>query len=135
MSESKAIQADPGSPHHIALGAQDPERVGEFYTAHLGAHVLTTHRTPEGEVRSIWLTFGTSPLVLMLERTVAPQRPRVQEVEAGLFLLVLFFPQPQRTLVEAALEAAGVLLDSRTKFTSYTRDPEGNRVGLSSYVF
>ena len=48
--------------------------------------------------------------------------------------LVAFTIAPDiRALVLARLAAAGVPVESSTDFTLYVRDPDGRRIGLSSY--
>ena len=134
-NESKGTTISPQGVHHVALGAHDPASLCAFYTRCLGAKILKTHRHPDGTIRAIWLTFGPSPMVLMLEATAAARRPPHQGVEAGFFLLALAFSEAARGEAERQLQAEGFAIEDRTEFTSYTRDPEGNRVGLSSYQF
>lgn len=116
--------------HHIALGARDVERVAAFYRDQLGLREVNRHHEPGGQLRSIWLDLGGP--VLMIERTDAPSR-RVKGVGAGPFLLALAAEAEEWATLEGSLAASGVLVDSRTKFTTYVRDPEGNRVAISSY--
>ena len=54
-------------------------------------------------------------------------------VGAGLFLLALRATPSERRALEARLSAAGIAVESRTDFTSYFRDPEGNRFAISHY--
>jgi hypothetical protein len=39
----------------------------------------------------------------------------------------------ERERAERVIEAAGAVIEARTEFTSYARDPEGNRVAISHY--
>lgn len=116
--------------HHIALGARDVERVAVFYRDLLGLRELDRHFEPGGRLRSVWLDVGGP--ILMVERTEEPAR-RVPGVGAGLFLVALAAEPAERAALERSLAAHGVLIDSRTEFTIYFRDPEGNRVAVSSY--
>lgn len=116
--------------HHIALGARDVARVAAFYRDLLGLREVGRHFEPGGPLRSIWLDLGGP--VLMIERTAEPA-PRVEGVGAGPFLLALAAAPAERAALERSFAAQGVLVDSRTEFTTYFRDPEGNRVALSSY--
>ena len=117
--------------HHLALGARDVEGVAAFYRDLLGLPEASRHHESGGRLRSIWLDLGGP--VLMVERTDEPPR-LIRGVGAGLFLLALAAAPAERAALERSLAAAGVLVDSRTKFTTYVRDPEGNRVAVSSFA-
>ncbi|HEY5998476.1 MAG TPA: VOC family protein [bacterium] len=118
--------------HHLALGAQDVERIAAFYRDLLALPEVARHRLPDGTLRSVWLDLGGA--VLMIERTAEPPR-RVADVGAGLFLLALACAAERREAWERSLTSAGVRIEGRTEHTSYFRDPEGNRVAISSYPF
>jgi catechol 2,3-dioxygenase-like lactoylglutathione lyase family enzyme len=116
--------------HHIALGARDVERVAAFYRDLLGLPEVARHHAPGGSLRSIWLDLGGP--VLMIERTDAPLRT-VSGVGAGPFLLALACSPAECDACELALAVGGVVVESRTGHTRYFRDPEGNRVAVSSF--
>jgi catechol 2,3-dioxygenase-like lactoylglutathione lyase family enzyme len=116
--------------HHVALGASDPGLVAAFYRDRLGLREVARHHEPGGRLRSVWLDLGGP--VLMIEATAEPPRP-VRGVGAGPFLLALGCAPGERDALERSLAGAGVVVESRTAHTIYFRDPEGNRVGLSSY--
>jgi catechol 2,3-dioxygenase-like lactoylglutathione lyase family enzyme len=116
--------------HHLALGARDLERVATFYRDLLGLREVRRHHDPGGRLRSIWLDLGGP--VLMIERTEEPAR-RVLGVGAGPFLLSLAVEPSDRVALESSLAASGFPVEARTEHTVYLRDPEGNRVALSSY--
>ena len=116
--------------HHLALGARDIERIAAFYRDLLGLREVSQHHEPGGRLRSIWLDLGGP--VLMIERTEEPAR-LVQGVGAGPFLLALAAAPSERSVLEKSLGASGFPVDSRTEHTIYLRDPEGNRVAISSY--
>lgn len=117
--------------HHLALGTRDVERLARFYRVAFGLLEVKRHMGAAGELRSIWLDLG-GPL-LMIESSAAPDRARVEGVGAGLFLLALRVSISERASLEQGLEALGAPIESRTQFTSYTRDPDGNRVAVSHY--
>jgi glyoxylase I family protein len=77
---------------------------------------------------SIWLDAGGT--VVMLERS-APGEVRLQDSSME---LVCFAVEPSGcdAILERVLEA-GVAIESRTAFSVYFRDPDGRRVGLSSW--
>jgi predicted enzyme related to lactoylglutathione lyase len=116
--------------HHLALGARDVARVAEFYQAAFGLQFDREHRKDDGTLRSIWLRTGS--LLLMIEHTEVPTR-RVDGVGRGPFLLAFTISASEREGVEALLELLGAPIESRTDFTSYARDPEGNRIAVSHF--
>lgn len=117
--------------HHVALGANDVERVAAFYREVFELSESARHSHPDtGVLRSVWLDLG-GPL-LMIEHT--PQPPRKPEgIAAGPFLLAFRVTLSDRQRLETLLETRGHPIEARTDFTSYTRDPEGNRVAFSHY--
>lgn len=117
--------------HHLALGTPDVARLSLFYRDVLGLRELVRHDHADGSLRSVWLDLGGS--VLMIEHTTEPAPRRVDGVGAGLCLLALTVSLEQREQVEQRWLAAGAAVESRTEWTSYARDPDGNRVALSAY--
>ena len=117
--------------HHLALGTQDVARLARFYRDVLELPELTRHLHTDGTLRSVWLDLGGP--VLMLEAT--QEAPRVViGVGSGPFLIALSVAPALRPAFEARLQAAGSEIESRTEWTSYARDPDGNRIALSSYT-
>jgi catechol 2,3-dioxygenase-like lactoylglutathione lyase family enzyme len=116
--------------HHVALGARDVELVAAFYRDLLGVPELVRRHEPGGRLRSVWLDLGGP--VLMIELTGEPPR-YVEGVGAGPFLLALARQPAERDALERSLTMAGFPVESRTRHTIYFRDPEGNRVAVSSY--
>lgn len=106
------------------------ERVAAFYREVLGLSEIARHADETGALRSIWLDLGGA--ILMVERTNEPPR-RVDGVGAGPFLIALAVEPAAREALERALEAAGSPIETRTRHSSYARDPEGNRVAISHY--
>jgi len=118
------------SLHHIALGARDLELVAAFYRDRLGLREIGRRHESGGQVRSIWLDLGGP--ILMIELTGESPRP-VRGVGAGPFLLAFAKRPSERDALEMSLAEAGFPVESRTEHTIYFRDPEGNRVAVSSY--
>jgi glyoxylase I family protein len=116
--------------HHVAVGSADVERLAAFYHELVGLPELARHLDAGGELRSIWLDLGGS--VLMIERTTEPPHA-VAAVGAGPFLLAFRVSPAERERLEGALIAKGHVVESRTAFTSYSRDVDGNRVAFSHY--
>lgn len=117
--------------HHIAIGARDVEGVARFYREVFELPEDRRHHYDDGRIRSVWLRMGTS--VLMIEETPDAPRARVDGVGAGPFLLAFAVSGAERAGLESRLERAGAPIDDRTGYTSYARDPEGNRVAISCY--
>lgn len=116
--------------HHLALGAHDVEEVARFYREVLGLIEERRHHSEDGALRSIWLDLGGARL--MVEATAA-ERPRVEGIGAGPFLIALSGTEEQRMAFEEKLAQVGSGVEDRTAHTSYGRDPEGNRVAVSTY--
>jgi glyoxylase I family protein len=111
--------------HHLALRARDVAVTERFYVSVLGLEVVA-RRDERG---SVWLDAGG--VVVMLERAEGDGEP---PIPAGTRELVAFavdhLPSWRRRLAEA-----GVDIEGETPHTLYVRDPDGRRVGLSTYVF
>jgi catechol 2,3-dioxygenase-like lactoylglutathione lyase family enzyme len=119
----------PAGLHHVAIKAADPERVAAFYRDVLGLPELARHALPDGSLRSVWL--GCGEAILMVERAVAAgSGPRdFSEDPPGLHLVALRIAPEDRDAWRARLAVV-----HETAHTLYVQDPEGNRVGLSTYV-
>jgi glyoxylase I family protein len=116
--------------HHLALGTNDVARLTRFYIDVLGLREVKRHLHADGSLRSVWLDLGGS--LLMIEPTDEPPR-KVVGVGAGPFMIAVAVLLEERPAFEARLEAAGSVVESRSEFTSYARDPDGNRIALSAY--
>jgi glyoxylase I family protein len=116
--------------HHVALGARDVATVAAFYRDLLGLGEIRRQAGERGSLRSIWLGIGDG--ILMIEQTNQPSRV-VDGVGAGPFLIALRVSPSERGVLEAELASHGHPVESRTLYTSYFRDPEGNRVAVSHY--
>ena len=109
--------------HHLALRTRDLPRLVEFYT-----HVLALPLVRETAGYSVWLRAGEA--FVMLEQA-GDDEPAVP---AGSRELVAFaVTAAGRDAVRERLAARGVALDGETGFTTYFRDPDGRRVGVSTY--
>jgi len=118
--------------HHLAIQCTDLERCERFYRDLVGLTVARRWPAEDGRDRSVWLTIGDG--FLALERAGEPPRAEAwSSPQPGLHLVALRIAPQARAAVEAKLAAGGVEVVHRTRFTLYVRDPEGNRVGFSSY--
>jgi glyoxylase I family protein len=109
--------------HHLALRTRDLARLATFYVDLLGLRIL---KNDAG--RSVWL--DAEGAIVMLERA-GEGEPVVPE--GGLELVAFAIEPGSRGRFEAELAARGILIEARTAFTLYVRDPDGRRVGLSHY--
>lgn len=110
--------------HHLALRTADLPRLERFYVEALGLAVI---QRPDGD-RSVWLDAGGT--IVMLERSDEGEPP----IPAGSKELVAFTVAPEtRAFCIERLAGAGVPVEATTKYSIYVRDPDGRRVGVSSY--
>ena len=116
--------------HHLALGSSRVERLAEFYRDVFGLPEVARHHDERGALRSVWLDLGGA--WLMIEHSEQPARV-VTGVGSGLFLFSLRVSVAERSHFERLLEQRGHAIESRTVFTSYARDPDGNRFAFSHY--
>lgn len=109
--------------HHLALRTADVRALADFYIDMFAMSVVR-----DALPRSLWLGLGGCA-VLMIEVRETGEPTLV----AGSMELVAFrVDDTQREQVRAKAMAAGCF-DGETRFTVYLRDPDGRRVGVSSY--
>jgi hypothetical protein len=104
--------------------------LARFYIDVLELREVTLHLHPDGSLRSVWLDLGGA--LLMIEPTTEPSR-MVVGVGAGPFLIAVAVSADERPRFEALIETTGAEIESRSEFTTYARDPDGNRIALSAY--
>jgi catechol 2,3-dioxygenase-like lactoylglutathione lyase family enzyme len=120
--------------HHVAIQCADLGRSEAFYREVLGLPVLRRWPREGGGDRSVWLSLGEGDEFLALERADEPAVPAPwRDGKAGLHLVALRIASSERRAWEDRLEAAGVLVVHRTRWSIYFHDPEGNRIGLSHH--
>lgn len=109
--------------HHLAFRTADLERLEQFYVGALGLAVIKRQ-----ESRSVWLDAGGVIVMLELRAEGEPATNAASQE------MVAFAVDPgTRALQTARLERAGATIEGSTDFTLYVRDPDGRRIGLSSY--
>ncbi len=109
--------------HHLAFRTGDLRRLEMFYVGALGLAVVRRQ-----EERSVWLDAGGAFVMLELREPGEPPYPAAAQE------LVAFAIAPEtRALHTERLGKAGVAIEASTEFTLYVRDPDGRRIGLSSY--
>lgn len=112
--------------HHVAIQVRDLERAAAFYGDLLGMAEL--RRQPH----AIWL--DADGTIVMLERCVGSDPPDTWRSDrAGLHLLAFTIDPDARTTLRLRLENAGHAVEQETDFTFYVRDPDGTRLGFSSW--
>ena len=131
--------------HHLALRVKDPERSARFYGGLLGLPELRRHLGEDGTPRAVWLALGDA--VLMLERSLLPPGPAAGSAHV---LVLAAAPDDGADGADGAdgddvkdgldpwarrLAAAGVAISERTAFTLYFQDPDGHRLGVSTFRF
>ena len=107
--------------HHVAIGVKDPELMLRFYLQLPEMIEETRYCRENGSLRSVWLRLADG-ILLMLEQSEA----------GGPRALVFKMPDraEHRKIVYDLFKQHG---DGRTDFTLYIKDPEGNRLGFSSW--
>lgn len=109
--------------HHLAFRTGDLERLERFYVDALGLAVIRRN-----EARSVWLDAGGAIVMLELREDDEPA------IDPASKEMVAFAVEPEtRALRIDRLARAGVTVEAATDFTLYVRDPDGRRIGLSSY--
>lgn len=110
--------------HHVAMRTHDLARLERFYVSVIGLRVL---RRDDGR-GSVWL--DASGPVVMLERAAHGEAT----VSAGTNDLVSFAVDDLAAWRDS-LGEAGIAIEAKTDHTLYFRDPDGRRVGVSTYRF
>jgi catechol 2,3-dioxygenase-like lactoylglutathione lyase family enzyme len=109
--------------HHLAFRTANLDRLERFYVDALGLAVVR-----RDEARSVWLDAGGALVMLEMRGHDEPAPP------SGSKELVAFTVDPgSRAVLVDRLERARVEIEATTEFTLYVRDPDGRRIGLSSY--
>ena len=123
--------------HHLAVVVRDLERAEAFYGGVLGLAVARRWSDEAGAPRSIWLTLGGGAF-LAVERA-SPSAPARGGSTGdagpapGWHCVAFGIARDQREALRARLAEAGFPVERESPFTLYTRDPEGNLIGLSHY--
>jgi catechol 2,3-dioxygenase-like lactoylglutathione lyase family enzyme len=109
--------------HHLALRTPDVSRLVTFYRAWFGLDVAR-----DAAPRAVWLALD--PMAVLMIEQAQPGEPGIPG--GSLELLALALSSEERAALRERLVRAG-LLEAETQHTLYFRDPDGRRVGVSSY--
>ena len=109
--------------HHLALRTADPAALARWYAALFGLAVTREQPGP-----SVWLALDDA--ALMIERA-DPAEPRIPPGTMEFWALRV--DAAGRDAFVERCARAGVLVEHRTAFTVYVRDPDGRRVGVSCF--
>ena len=123
----------PPRVHHLAVQVRDLAQAEAFYVGVLGLGVLRRLSDAQGAERSLWLELGGGAF-LAVERTGAMGPPRPDEAP-GWHCIALAIGRDERDAWRDRLGRAGYPVFNETRYTLYTRDPEGHILGLSHYPF
>ncbi|MEE2902283.1 MAG: VOC family protein, partial [Myxococcota bacterium] len=129
-----ADEHQPLTLNHLAIKSKQLEELAEFYIKVLELPLLKTF-TDESGLRSIWLSLGTS--ILMIERSDYNEREASTPTEfsadkPGYHLLAFTVSAEKQNALRGSLHDFEIKIEHETEYTIYFRDPDGNRIGLST---
>ena len=111
--------------HHLALRTHQFAYVLSFYQ-----RVFRLEIVRENPGRSYWLELEPGESVLMIEQASANEAPYTPTS----FEFLAFSMSPdERFAFREHLRREDVVLEDETEHTLYFRDPDGRRIGVSSY--
>ncbi len=119
--------------HHLALLCHDLGACERFYREVLGLEVLQRWPDGAGGDRSVWLGLGCGAFLALERADQAQAASPWADGQAGLHLVALRIEPSRRAWWREHLRACGAPVVHETAWTLYTRDPEGNRIGLSHH--
>ena len=113
--------------HHVAITSMFPERLSDFYQG-LPGIVKIRENLENSVLRSVWFGFQGSDSILMIERGES-RSPHALVFD----LRRLFSFSLDRNKVSVDMRYVISLIESKTEYTFYFRDPDGNQLGYSAY--
>jgi len=109
--------------HHLALRTADLSALAAFYRDLLGLEVVR-----DASPHSLWLGLGGDAVLMIEART--DDEPGVPD--GSMELTAFRVSVEQKDAVARRARERGCF-DGETAFTVYFRDPDGRRVGVSTY--
>jgi catechol 2,3-dioxygenase-like lactoylglutathione lyase family enzyme len=109
--------------HHLAFRTRDLAALATFYGEMLGLEVVR-----DASPHSLWLGLGGNA-VLMIE-AAADGEPGIPAASMELMALRVSVEQKD-AVAQRSRDCGG--FDGETAFTVYLRDPDGRRIGVSTY--
>ncbi|TGL59046.1 VOC family protein [Leptospira sarikeiensis] len=106
--------------HHIAIATEDPKTLKEFYMQIPGLDFEKDHVLPDGNLRSSWFLAGSTRI--MIEKENVPKAPHA-----------LIFSANTKEEKERLDSLFGNSYVQKTEYSRYFLDPDGNRLGFSSF--
>jgi len=111
--------------HHLAFRTCNLEALCGFYEEIFGWR--PAREQPGG---SVW--YELDGVILMFERA-EDEEPGIPQGSGE--LVALRVSPGERETVRLRLQARGEVVEAQTEFTLYFRDPDGRRVGVSTFDF
>lgn len=127
------MEPAPLSVHHLAVTVRDLTRAERFYGGVLGLSVMTRWSDEEGAPRSIWFELGGGAFLAVELAKGHAEADSSARLGAGWHCVAFAIDKRERASFRARLEEAGFPVERESDYTLYTRDPEGNLIGLSHY--
>lgn len=116
--------------HHLAIGASAVDKIAIFYKNVFSLKERMRHFEGE-DLRSVWLELGSG--ILMIESVEKISNVWGKEMRHGLFLIAFRVSPEERKRVERKIKEEGGRVENLTEFTTYGRDPENNRIAISTH--
>jgi catechol 2,3-dioxygenase-like lactoylglutathione lyase family enzyme len=114
--------------HHVAFRSKNLPRLIRFYRDVLGFRVVRTNKLERNKIRSVWLEMGAALLMLEAADTDEPEIPKGSNEFLG-------FRARSKAAVAKLKKRLGRRVEAETEFTIYFRDPDGRKIGVSTYVW
>jgi len=122
---------------HLAIWAEDLERLKEFYTAYFGAAAGEKYHNPKKQFESYFLSFPSGARLELMKRADVAQRPASGPHFGLAHFAFSVGSQAEVDALTARLKAAGYTVADGPRLTgddyyeSVVLDPEGNVVEIT----
>ena len=123
IAVAEPMQSRPPRLHHLALRAADVDVTATFYRCMLALEIVRDERP-----RALWLGLADGSVVMVEARGAGEPAPSPGSLE----LFALEVTEDAKARIRRLAIEAGCF-DGETAHTVYVRDPDGRRVGASTY--